>query len=367
MQSSAANLLVLVPLLPLLGAIGTVLLGRRLGPRAHLPAVAGIGAAAVVALLLLLGTAAQVGAGHGDPLRPAEPVEMITTLWQWATVEDARSGDLATTGHGGLSAPVAPGTANNGGAFSIPIALRLDPLTATLLTIITGVGLLVAIYSIGYMHDDPGYPRFFALVAMFVFSMSMLVAASTFLLVYVFWEAVGACSYLLIGFWYTKPEAARAAKKAFLVNRVGDFGLAIATFLLWMTYGTLDFHDTHLADGTIVEGILGQIRLADEAGYVGGAVGTAICLLMLLAACGKSAQMPLHVWLPDAMEGPTPASALIHAATMVTAGIYLITRSAPLFVGCPGALTMVSIVGATTALVAALIATVQNDLKRVLA
>jgi NADH-quinone oxidoreductase subunit L len=367
MQSSAANLLVLVPLLPLLGAIGTVLLGRRLGPRAHLPAVAGIGAAAVVALLLLLGTATQVGAGHGDPLRPAEPVEMITTLWQWATVEDARSGDLATTGHGGLSAPVAPGTANNGGAFSIPIALRLDPLTATLLTIITGVGLLVAIYSIGYMHDDPGYPRFFALVAMFVFSMSMLVAASNFLLVYVFWEAVGACSYLLIGFWYTKPEAARAAKKAFLVNRVGDFGLAIATFLLWMTYGTLDFHDTHLADGTIVEGILGQIRLADEAGYVGGAVGTAICLLMLLAACGKSAQMPLHVWLPDAMEGPTPASALIHAATMVTAGIYLITRSAPLFVGCPGALTMVSIVGATTALVAALIATVQNDLKRVLA
>jgi NADH-quinone oxidoreductase subunit L len=367
MQSSAANLLVLVPLLPLLGAIGTVLLGRRLGPRAHLPAVAGIGAAAVVALLLLLGTANQVGAGHGDPLRPAEPVEMITTLWQWATVGDARSGDLATTGHGGLSAPVAPGTANNGGAFSIPIALRLDPLTATLLTIITGVGLLVAIYSIGYMHDDPGYPRFFALVAMFVFSMSMLVAASNFLLVYVFWEAVGACSYLLIGFWYTKPEAARAAKKAFLVNRVGDFGLAIATFLLWMTYGTLDFHDTHLADGTIVEGILGQIRLADEAGYVGGAVGTAICLLMLLAACGKSAQMPLHVWLPDAMEGPTPASALIHAATMVTAGIYLITRSAPLFVGCPGALAMVSIVGATTALVAALIATVQNDLKRVLA
>ena len=363
MQSSAANLLVLVPLLPLLGAIGTVLLGRRLGPRAHLPAVAGIGAAAVVALLLLLGTAAQVGTGHGDPLRPAEPVEMITTLWQWATVGDARSGDLA----GSLSAPVAPGAADSGGTFSIPIALRLDPLTATLLTIITGVGLLVAIYSIGYMHDDPGYPRFFALVAMFVFSMSMLVAASNFLLVYVFWEAVGACSYLLIGFWYTKPEAARAAKKAFLVNRVGDFGLAIATFLLWMTYGTLDFHDTHLADGTIVEGILGQIRLADEAGYVGGAVGTAICLLMLLAACGKSAQMPLHVWLPDAMEGPTPASALIHAATMVTAGIYLITRSAPLFVGCPGALTMVSIVGATTALVAALIATVQNDLKRVLA
>ena len=364
MQSSAANLLVLVPLLPLLGAVCTVLLGRRLGPRAHLPAVAGIGAAAVVALLLLLGTANQVGGRHADPTHPVEPVEMISTLWQWATVSDARSGDLPAAEAG---VPIAPGTAVNGGTFSIPIALRLDPLTATLLMVITGVGLLVAIYSIGYMHDDPGYPRFFALVAIFVFSMSMLVAASNFLLVYVFWEAVGACSYLLIGFWYTKPEAARAAKKAFLVNRVGDFGLAIAVFLLWMTYGTLNFHDTRLADGTFVEGILGQTRIADEAGYVGGAVGTAICLLMLLAACGKSAQMPLHVWLPDAMEGPTPASALIHAATMVTAGIYLITRSAPLFVGCPGALAMVSIVGATTALVAALIATVQNDLKRVLA
>jgi len=334
---------------------------------AAMPAVAGIAGSLAVAVVLLLGVARDQAAGANGHDHAAQPVEMVTTLWQWATVGDARSGDLSATESSGLGAPVAPGTADNGGAFSIPIALRLDPLTATLLTIITGVGLLVAIYSIGYMHDDPGYPRFFALVAMFVFSMSMLVAASNFLLVYVFWEAVGACSYLLIGFWYTKPEAARAAKKAFLVNRVGDFGLAIATFLLWMTYGTLDFHDTHLADGTIVEGILGQIRLADEAGYVGGAVGTAICLLMLLAACGKSAQMPLHVWLPDAMEGPTPASALIHAATMVTAGIYLITRSAPLFVGCPGALAMVSIVGATTALVAALIATVQNDLKRVLA
>jgi len=136
-----------------------------------------------------------------------------------------------------------------------------------MLAIITCVGLLVAIYSVGYMHDDPGYPRFFALVSMFVFSMSMLVAASNFLIVYVFWEAVGACSYLLIGFWFRKPEAARAAKKAFLVNRVGDFGLAIATFLLWMTYGTLDFHDTLSPDGTILPGILGQTRLADAADH----------------------------------------------------------------------------------------------------
>ncbi|MGB8853427.1 MAG: NADH-quinone oxidoreductase subunit L [Pirellulales bacterium] len=361
---SPATLLVLVPLLPLVGAILTVALGRRLGSRAHLPAIAGIAAAAVVAVSLLLGLGREVGIGDAAHAPTARPVEMITTLWEWAGVDAAYSPPAGS--------PAAADTARADGAtdlrsFSIPVALRLDPLTSTLLAIITCVGLLVAIYSIGYMHGDQGYPRFFALLAMFVFSMSMLVAASNFLLVYVFWEAVGACSYLLIGFWFTKPEAARAAKKAFLVNRVGDFGLAVATFLLWMTYGTLNFHDTLSADGTILPGILGQSRIADAAGYVGGAVGTAICLLLLLAACGKSAQLPLHVWLPDAMEGPTPASALIHAATMVTAGIYLVTRCAPLFVVCPDALTMVSIVGATTALVAALIGTVQNDLKRVLA
>jgi NADH-quinone oxidoreductase subunit L len=350
---SPTTLLVLVPLLPLVGAVLTVALGRILGSRAHLPAIAGIAASAAVAVVLLVGlvgTVRKAGEGSGHD-HAAQPVEQVTTLWEWASVADARPA----------------GDAGAARSFSIPVALRLDPLTATLLVIITGVGLLVAIYSIGYMHDDPGYPRFFALVSMFVFSMTMLVASSNFLLVYVFWEAVGACSYLLIGFWFTKPEAARAAKKAFLVNRVGDFGLAVATFLLWMTYGTLAFHDTLAADGSTVSGILGATRLADASGYVGGAVGTAICLLLLLAACGKSAQLPLHVWLPDAMEGPTPASALIHAATMVTAGIYLIARSAPLFVACPGALTMVSIVGATTALVAALVGTVQNDLKRVLA
>jgi len=349
---SPSTLLVLVPLLPLVGAILTVALGRVLGSRAHLPAVAGIAAAFVVAVMLLSGMAREVGVGSTGHDHMAKPVEMVTTLWEWAGV-----GDAAATGDAGSTAK----------AFTIPVALRLDPLTATLLVIITGVGLLVAIYSIGYMHDDPGYPRFFALVSAFVFSMSMLVAASNFLLVYVFWEAVGACSYLLIGFWFTKPEAAKAAKKAFLVNRIGDFGLAVATFLLWMTYGTLNFHDTTLADGTLVPGILGATRLADAHAYLGGVVGTAICLLFLLAACGKSAQLPLHVWLPDAMEGPTPASSLIHAATMVTAGIYLVARTAPLFEACPGALALVSIVGATTALVAALIGTVQNDLKRVLA
>jgi NADH-quinone oxidoreductase subunit L len=367
---SPATLLVLVPLLPLVGAILTVLLGRVLGGRAHLPAMAGIAGAAAVAILLLAATARDVSPAHGPRAEPIRPVEMIATLWNWASFDDAYTpppGSPAAAVRSVADAAAQGRTAGDVRGFSIPVALRLDPLTATMLTIITCVGLLVAIYSTGYMHGDPGYPRFFALVAMFVFSMSMLVAASNFLLVYVFWEAVGACSYLLIGFWFTKPEAARAAKKAFLVNRVGDFGLAIAVFLLWMTYGTLDFHDTISPQGVIMPGILGQTRLADAAGYAGGAVGTAICLLLLLAACGKSAQLPLHVWLPDAMEGPTPASALIHAATMVTAGIYLVARCAPLFAACPGALTAVSIVGATTALVAALIGTVQNDLKRVLA
>ena len=357
---SPSFLLILIPLLPLLAALATIVCGRRLEHRAHLPAVIGLAAAAVVALALLVLTVRSRGSAETP-----RPIDITTTLWQWATIDNAYLPAID-------SQAAVPGVAVGDDAysarpFSISITMRLDPLTATMLTIITSIGLLVAIYSIGYMHGDPGYPRFFALVAMFVFSMSMLVAASNFLLVYVFWEAVGVCSYLLIGFWFQKPAAAKAAKKAFLVNRIGDFGLAVAVFLLWLTYGTLDFHDTFSSEGTILPGILGQTRLADIGGYVSGIVGTAICLLLLLAACGKSAQLPLHVWLPDAMEGPTPASALIHAATMVTAGVYLIARCAPLYMACPGALVMVSIVGTTTALVAALIGTVQNDLKRVLA
>ena len=362
-----ATLLVLVPALPLAGAILTVLLGRVLGSRAHWPAVLSIAAGAVAAVTLLVGLGRETGIGTGHADGQAKPVEMVTTLWQWASIPDAYVPAAGSSLDVGDDLAARSAGFPQALPFSIGIDLRLDPLTAVMLAVITCVGLLVAIYSIGYMHDDPGYPRFFALVAAFVFSMSMLVAASNFLLVYVFWEAVGACSYLLIGFWFHKPSAAAAAKKAFLVNRVGDFGLAVAVFLLWMTYGTLNFHDTLLADGSPLPGILGQARLGDAAGYVGGAVGTAICLLLLLAACGKSAQLPLHVWLPDAMEGPTPASALIHAATMVTAGVYLIARCAPLYMACPTALTIVSIVGATTALVAALIGTVQNDLKRVLA
>ncbi|HEV3415377.1 MAG TPA: NADH-quinone oxidoreductase subunit L, partial [Pirellulales bacterium] len=313
--------------------------------------------------------------------------ERTFTLWQWANIADAypahsvhpvpveaNSIDTRPT--------VAPGVSpSKSRDFRIEVTLRADPLTAIMLAMVTFISTLVAIYSIGYMHGDPGYWRFFSFIGLFVFSMTMLVSVSNFALLYVFWEAVGLCSYLLIGFWYQKPEAVAAGKKAFLVNRVGDYGFALGLFLIWTTYGTLDFHDTlrpsalgtaAVSQGTAaVEtiGVLGQTRLAAGAGdgYVGGKIGAAICLLLLLGACGKSAQFPLHVWLPDAMEGPTPVSALIHAATMVTAGVYMIARCTPLFVAAPQAQHVVAIVGCFTALLAGLIAMTQTDLKRVLA
>ena len=225
----------------------------------------------------------------------------------------------------------------------------------------------MAVYSIGYMHGDPGYWRFFAYVALFVFSMTMLVSVSNFVLLYVFWEAVGLCSYLLIGFWFEKPAAAAAGLKAFLVNRVGDFGFALGVFLLWTTFGTLDFHDTIAAAVVHRRHPRADAAAACRRTFVGGGVVTAICLLLLVGACGKSAQFPLHVWLPDAMEGPTPVSALIHAATMVTAGVYLVARCTPLFAASPDAQDVVATIGGFTALLAALIALTQTDLKRILA
>jgi NADH-quinone oxidoreductase subunit L len=212
------------------------------------------------------------------------------------------------------------------------------------------------------MHGDRSYWRFFSYISLFVFSMTMLVTASNFLLLYVFWEAVGLCSYLLIGFWYEKPAAAAAGKKAFLVNRIGDFGFALGIFLIWIVFGTLDFHDSA---GNL--GVLGQMRLASPGMLVESGTATAICLLLMLGACGKSAQFPLHVWLPDAMEGPTPVSALIHAATMVTAGVYMVARCMPLFIASPVALHVVSILGGLTALIGAIVAITQTDLKRILA
>jgi NADH-quinone oxidoreductase subunit L len=219
-----------------------------------------------------------------------------------------------------------------------------------MLLVVTGVGFLIHLYSAGYMNDDPGYARFFAYLNLFVFSMTMLVLAGNFLLLYVFWEAVGLCSYLLIGFWYTRPAAAQAGKKAFIVNRVGDFGFGLGIMWLWVALGTLDF-------AGVFEG----------AARLSPATATGIALLLFMGACGKSAQLPLHTWLPDAMEGPTPVSALIHAATMVTAGVYMVARSHALFERSGGALEVVAWIGTVTAVFAATIGLLQTDIKRVLA
>jgi NADH-quinone oxidoreductase subunit L len=354
---SIATLLILIPGLPLTACLVTALLGAKvLRERSHIPAVTGIVGSCVCSLLLLLAVINLAGSAESQSVG----VERVYTLWNWADVTDAYQ-----MGSAGVERP-----------FHITIALRADPLTSIMLAMVTFVSSLVAIYAVGYMHGDPGYWRFFTYVSLFVFSMTMLVSVSNFVLLFVFWEAVGLCSYLLIGFWYEKPEAAAAGKKAFLVNRVGDFGFSIGLFLIWSTYGTLNFHDVN-AEGRAVEagqevavaGVLGQSRLAKpvDEGFERGAVGLAICLCLLAGACGKSAQFPLHVWLPDAMEGPTPVSALIHAATMVTAGVYMFTRVTPLVVAAPGAGAVVAAVGCFTALLAALIALTQNDLKRVMA
>jgi NADH-quinone oxidoreductase subunit L len=239
------------------------------------------------------------------------------------------------------------------GNFQADWGLLLDPLSGVMVLVVSGVGFLIHVYSIGYMHEDPDYPRFFTYMNLFTFSMLMLVLANNYLLLYVFWEAVGLCSYLLIGFWFEKRSAADAGKKAFIVNRVGDFGFALGVMLLWTTLGTLQYDQVFAS--------------APAQLPAGGLVVTAITLLLFLGATGKSAQLPLYVWLPDAMEGPTPVSALIHAATMVTAGVYMVARSSPLFELAPVSLTVVAWIGGLTAVFAATIALVQNDIKRIVA
>ena len=241
----------------------------------------------------------------------------------------------------------------NVGTLHVDFSLVLDQLSLVMLLVVTGVGFLIHVYSVGYMHDDPGYARFFSYLNLFLFFMTTLVLAGNVLLMFVGWEGVGLASYLLIGFWFQKPTAAAAGKKAFIVNRIGDFGFLIGIFLLLANFGTLTF-------GEIAS------KLAASPMWTGGVL-TAICLSLLVGAAGKSAQLPLYVWLPDAMEGPTPVSALIHAATMVTAGVYMIARTHFLFDRAPIALGTVAIVGAATALFAATIGLAQNDIKRVLA
>jgi NADH-quinone oxidoreductase subunit L len=242
------------------------------------------------------------------------------------------------------------------GGFTVPLNLLLDPLSAVMILVVTGVGSLIHIYSLGYMAHDEGRVRYFSYLNLFTFFMLLLVLGGNLPLMFVGWEGVGLCSYLLIGFWFQKKSAADAGKKAFIVNRVGDAGLILGMIVAYYSLGTLDL--TELAGAAS--------SLAPEGPGEWGAV-TAVCLLLFVGACGKSAQIPLHVWLPDAMEGPTPVSALIHAATMVTAGVYLVCRLGALYSISATAATVVAVVGATTAFVAATIALVQNDIKKVLA
>jgi NADH-quinone oxidoreductase subunit L len=240
------------------------------------------------------------------------------------------------------------------GSFQTVIGYQIDPLSILMALVVTGVSFFIHIYSVGYMHDDPGYTRYFTYLNLFVFMMLNLILANNFLLMFVGWEGVGLCSYLLIGFWYEKDSAANAGKKAFVVNRVGDFGFILGIFLLFIHFGTLDFTDIfgslqknpHLLDTTTV---------------------TIITILLFIGACGKSAQIPLYVWLPDAMEGPTPVSSLIHAATMVTAGVYMVARCNVLYSMAPISMAIVAIVGVATAIYTASIGIFQNDIKKVLA
>ena len=257
----------------------------------------------------------------------------------------------------------------NTGNLSVNWAFRLDTLTAVMLVVVNTVSSLVHVYSIGYMHHDPYRPRFFAYLSLFTFAMLALVTSDNLLQMFFGWEGVGLASYLLIGFWYKKPSANAAAIKAFVVNRIGDFGFALGIFGLFALFGSIEF-STIFANvpGYIEGGKQGEIALS-FLGYDLGRAGaiTIICLLLFMGAMGKSAQFLLHTWLPDAMEGPTPVSALIHAATMVTAGVFLVARMSPLFEYSPTALTFVTLVGATTAFFAASVGLVQNDIKRVIA
>jgi len=308
----------------------------------------------IIPLLPLLGAAANGIFGASWPRRAVNAVALgATGLATLATAELAREFAL-------LDAARIPWTRSYftwivAGNFRADYALQVDSLTMVMLGVVTGVGWLIHLYSTGYMAGDAGYRRFFAYLNLFMFFMLTLVLAANYVLLFVGWEGVGLCSYLLIGFWFLKKTATDAGNKAFWVNRIGDFGFLLALFVLFRQFGTLDFAAV----------FTGAAALPVES--AGAGVLTAASLLLLMGATGKSAQIPLYVWLPDAMEGPTPVSALIHAATMVTAGMYMIARSHVIFLHAPAAMTAVAVIGCLTALFAASIALVQTDIKKVLA
>jgi NADH-quinone oxidoreductase subunit L len=242
------------------------------------------------------------------------------------------------------------------GSFLAPVGFQLDPLSSVMALVVTGVGFLIHVYSVGYMSHERAFARYFVYLNLFMFAMLTLVLANNYLLMFVGWEGVGLCSYLLIGFWYEKQSAADAGKKAFVVNRIGDFGFLLAMFLVFWTFGSLTYTE-----------VFARVPALSHSGVLTTGLATAITLLMFVGATGKSAQIPLYVWLPDAMEGPTPVSALIHAATMVTAGVYMVARSSGLFLLAPDTMMVVAVVGAATAIFSATIGICQTDIKRVLA
>jgi len=316
------TLLPLLLVLPLAGFAFTALVGRRLGKGAHWVAVGVIFLAWLIAMIAVV----NVLTGTAPAIEGTESHGYIVGPWEWI--------------------PAA--------GFHVDLGLYVDELTACLLIVVTTIGLLVHIYSVGYMAHDPGYWRFFAYLNLFMFSMLLLVLADSWLVVFVAWELVGLSSYLLIGFWYRKRSAALAAKKAFIVNRVGDVGFALGIMAIFLNTGTLEIRHS-------LEILLSPTLAAFPIPV------PVVALLVFAGAMGKSAQFPLHVWLPDAMEGPTPVSALIHAATMVNAGVYLVARANPLFAAAPSAMVVVAAIGIFTAILAASIAMTQTDIKRVLA
>ncbi|HXY38891.1 MAG TPA: NADH-quinone oxidoreductase subunit L, partial [Vicinamibacteria bacterium] len=336
--------LFLVPLFPLLGflfnfTVGVRVLGRREGEHGHDAHEAPsplVGLVACGSVLLSLVTALwAVVVAHAAPDHAT-----LERLWTWlpgGAVETAVHGVAGTT------------------AFQVDWSYLLDPLSSVMVLVVTFVGFLIHVYSIGYMAHDPGYARYMSYLNLFMFAMLTLVLGANYAVLFVGWEGVGLCSYLLIGFWFHKQSASDAGKKAFIVNRIGDAGFLVGLFLVFTTFGTLDFQPVMAA----------AAEMPVEAAW--GGTLTVIALCLFIGATGKSAQVPLYVWLPDAMEGPTPVSALIHAATMVTAGVYMVARSAPIYAHAPNAMVTVAVVGALTALLAASIALVQNDIKRVLA
>jgi NADH-quinone oxidoreductase subunit L len=312
------NLCLVVPLAPLAGAIVAGLLGHAIGRRgAHSAAILGVAAATVASAFVFQHVVIE-----------RQPIE--ADLYTWTQV----------------------------GAARLNIGFLIDTLTATMMLVVSFVSLMVHVYTIGYMADDPGYQRFFAYIALFTFSMLMLVMSNNFLQLFFGWEAVGLVSYLLIGFWYERPTAIAASLKAFLVNRVGDLGFLLGIALVFAHFGTLDYRHVFDGAGSLAAAVLPGTHWS---------LATVICICLFIGAMGKSAQFPLHVWLPDSMEGPTPISALIHAATMVTAGIFMVARMSPLFELSDTALLVVMVVGAITAFFMGVLGIVQNDIKRVIA